>query len=183
MKLKGLKKCKTGLGVCNVSEAAKTCINCRYKKCLSIGMTPDLLQGKRKREEEGAEPEEEKELSEPIEEEYEEPEPENLVSNNKVITEQQEQDQPLKLVKKTDAQQSVESGKFRIKKSKMITLALMSRAVHLHSTTDETFPLPLQGLTSLSSGLVNSAGWTLAFLGVEFSLLVTVIPSWLGRPK
>ena len=131
MKLKGLKKCKTGLGVCDVSEAAKTCINCRYKKCLSIGMTPDKLQGKRKREGEESEPEEEKELSEPTGGEYEEPktEPENLVSINKVITEQQEQDQPLKLVKKTNAQQSVESGKFRIKKSKMTTLIILRSSV------------------------------------------------------
>ena len=141
MKLKGLKKCKTGLGVCNVSEAAKTCINCRYKKCLSIGMTPDLLQGKRKREEEGAEPEEEKELSEPIEEEYEEPEPENLVSINKVITEQQEQDQPLKLGKKTNAQQSVESGKFRIKKSKMTTLIILRSSVPLLSPSSLSYQI------------------------------------------
>ena len=69
MGVKGLKKCRTGLGLCEVSEAAKSCIHCRYNKCLSIGMTSELLQGKRKREEE-PEPEqemvtEEKILSEP----------------------------------------------------------------------------------------------------------------------
>ena len=100
--MKGLKKCKTGLGACEVSEAAKSCINCRYNKCLSIGMSPDLLQGKRKREEEEEEEEvvepepEEKVLSEPTREKDEEPdlEPEDVAG-------QPEQEQPLKLVKKT----------------------------------------------------------------------------------
>ena len=45
---KGLKRCKTGRQNCEVSSAAKSCIHCRYTKCLSIGMVPELLQGKRK---------------------------------------------------------------------------------------------------------------------------------------
>ena len=130
MKLKGLKKCKTGLGVCDVSENAKSCINCRYNKCLSIGMTPDLLQGKRKREEEeeevvlepepGPEPEEEERvLSEPTRNKEEEPEPdlepENLVLT-RVIAEQPEQEQPLKLVKKSNTAHIAETGKILILK-------------------------------------------------------------------
>ena len=119
--MKGLKKCKTGLGRCDVSEAAKSCINCRYNKCLSIGMSPDLLQGKRKREEEEevvlVEEEEEKVLSEPTREKDEEPEPdleaENLILT-KNIAEQPEQEQPLKLVKKTNTQHSAETGKIMI---------------------------------------------------------------------
>ena len=47
VRLKGLKRCKTGRKVCYVSQSAKTCIHCRYNKCLSIGMSPNLLQGKR----------------------------------------------------------------------------------------------------------------------------------------
>ena len=47
VRLKGLKRCKTGRKVCYVSKSAKTCIHCRYNKCLSIGMSPNLLQGKR----------------------------------------------------------------------------------------------------------------------------------------
>ena len=49
--MKGLKKCRTMLGNCQVSSQGKSCINCRYRKCLAIGMTPELIQGKRKREE------------------------------------------------------------------------------------------------------------------------------------
>ena len=32
-----------------VTESAKSCIHCRYTKCLNIGMRPDLLKGKRKK--------------------------------------------------------------------------------------------------------------------------------------
>ena len=46
---KGLKRCKTGKESCRVATSGKNCINCRYKKCLSIGMVPDLLRGKRKK--------------------------------------------------------------------------------------------------------------------------------------
>ena len=132
VKLKGLKKCKTGLGLCDVSEAAKSCINCRYSKCLSIGMTPDLLQGKRKREEEEVEPKEEEEeenleekvFSEPTGEENEEPDPEaeteakHLIFNEE-IAEQPEQEKPLKLVKKANTQLSLESGIIKINIEKL----------------------------------------------------------------
>ena len=125
MKLKGLKKCKTSLGLCDVSEAAKSCVNCRYNKCLSIGMTPDLLQGKRKREEQEpteVEPTEEEEeleekvFSEPTGEENEEPDPEAETEVKHLIftediAEQPEQDQPLKLVKRTNTQNLAEPGK------------------------------------------------------------------------
>jgi hypothetical protein len=30
--------------VCEVSEEKKSCIHCRYMKCLEIGMTPDKMQ-------------------------------------------------------------------------------------------------------------------------------------------
>ena len=46
---KGLKKCKTGRADCLVTESDKSCIHCRYTKCLNIGMRPDLLKGKRKK--------------------------------------------------------------------------------------------------------------------------------------
>ena len=46
---KGLKRCKTGKESCRVATSGKNCINCRYKKCLSIGMVPELLRGKRKK--------------------------------------------------------------------------------------------------------------------------------------
>ena len=117
VKMKGLKKCKTGLGRCDVSEDAKSCINCRYNKCLRIGMTPDMLQGKRKREEEVAEPEpddddeEDKVLSEPTSEKDEEPEPTLFLMFSGDIAEQPEQDQPLKLVKKSNTQHREETGK------------------------------------------------------------------------
>ena len=80
-------------------------------------MSPDLLQGKRKREE-GEEEEEEKVLPEPTGEKDEEAEPdleaENLILN-KDIAEQSEQEQPLKLVKKTNTQHlAVETGKIII---------------------------------------------------------------------
>ena len=45
--LKGLKRCKTGLKNCELSPTTKSCINCRYNKCLSIGMSPGLMQGDR----------------------------------------------------------------------------------------------------------------------------------------
>ena len=52
MERKGLKRCKVGTGDCEVSQSAKSCIHCRYTKCLNIGMNPELLRGKRKKEEE-----------------------------------------------------------------------------------------------------------------------------------
>ena len=50
--LKGLKKCKVGTSQCLVTQSEKSCIHCRYIKCLNIGMRPDLLKGKRKEERE-----------------------------------------------------------------------------------------------------------------------------------
>ena len=47
---KGLKRCKTGRKNCDVTTSSKSCIHCRYNKCIQIGMTPELLQGKRKRD-------------------------------------------------------------------------------------------------------------------------------------
>ena len=43
---KGLKRCRTGMKNCEVSEEKKNCIHCRYLKCLKIGMTTDLMQVK-----------------------------------------------------------------------------------------------------------------------------------------
>ena len=43
---KGLKRCRTGLKKCQVSDEKKNCIHCRYLKCLKIGMTTDLMQVK-----------------------------------------------------------------------------------------------------------------------------------------
>ena len=40
---KGLKRCRTGLKNCEVSDVKKNCIFCRYLKCLEIGMTPELM--------------------------------------------------------------------------------------------------------------------------------------------
>lgn len=81
-------------------------------------MTPDLLQGKRKREEEEEdevvepEPEEEKKvLSEPTRENDEEPEPDLKPENLRDFAGQPEQDQPLRLVKKTNTQHIAETGK------------------------------------------------------------------------
>ena len=51
VKAKGLKECKTGLGRCEVSEVSKTCIHCRYNKCLTVGMNPELLLTRGKSEE------------------------------------------------------------------------------------------------------------------------------------
>ena len=48
---KGLKKCKTGQKNCEITADTKSCIYCRYQKCLKIGMMPKLVQGKRKRKE------------------------------------------------------------------------------------------------------------------------------------
>merc|ERR1711970_722170 len=47
---KGLKRCRTGLQNCEVSDTTKSCIHCRYTKCIEIGMTPDLMKGRRKRD-------------------------------------------------------------------------------------------------------------------------------------
>ena len=58
---KGLKRCKTGRKDCDVNTVAKNCIHCRYTKCLKIGMTPELLQGKRTKVEESEEENEEEE--------------------------------------------------------------------------------------------------------------------------
>merc|ERR1711892_1463922 len=44
---KGLKRCRTGLNNCKVSDETKNCIHCRYLKCIKIGMTPELMKGKR----------------------------------------------------------------------------------------------------------------------------------------
>merc|ERR1711892_1224860 len=44
---KGLKRCRTGLKNCEVSDVKKNCIHCRYLKCLEIGMTPELMKGQR----------------------------------------------------------------------------------------------------------------------------------------
>ena len=41
---KGLKRCRTGLKNCEVSDEKKNCIHCRYLKCIKIGMTTDLMQ-------------------------------------------------------------------------------------------------------------------------------------------
>ena len=43
---KGLKRCRTGLKNCEVSDQKKNCIHCRYLKCINIGMTTDLMQVK-----------------------------------------------------------------------------------------------------------------------------------------
>eukprot|EP00092_Neocalanus_flemingeri_P024863 GFUD01026959.1.p1 GENE.GFUD01026959.1~~GFUD01026959.1.p1 ORF type:complete len:871 (+),score=185.18 GFUD01026959.1:91-2703(+) len=61
MIVKSLKRCKTGSKNCEISNQTKNCIHCRYLKCLKIGMTPDLLQGQRK-----------KEVEDKLDEEYEE---------------------------------------------------------------------------------------------------------------
>jgi len=41
--------CRTGVKDCEVSEMSKSCSACRYQKCLSVGMSTHLLQGKRKK--------------------------------------------------------------------------------------------------------------------------------------
>lgn len=41
--------CRTGLKACEVSEMSKACSACRYDKCLQVGMSVSLLQGKRKK--------------------------------------------------------------------------------------------------------------------------------------
>eukprot|EP00092_Neocalanus_flemingeri_P012947 GFUD01013946.1.p1 GENE.GFUD01013946.1~~GFUD01013946.1.p1 ORF type:complete len:796 (+),score=184.42 GFUD01013946.1:66-2453(+) len=48
--VKGLKRCRTGLNKCEISNKTKSCIHCRYLKCIEIGMTPDLMKGYRKKE-------------------------------------------------------------------------------------------------------------------------------------
>ena len=35
--------CKTGRNDCEIDESSKSCSACRYKKCLSIGMRPELV--------------------------------------------------------------------------------------------------------------------------------------------
>ena len=52
VKQKGLKRCKTGLKKCPVTADTKSCIHCRYNKCIDAGMTPELIQGKRCQDEE-----------------------------------------------------------------------------------------------------------------------------------
>jgi len=41
--------CRTGLRTCEVSAMSKGCSACRYHKCLQVGMSVSLLQGKRKK--------------------------------------------------------------------------------------------------------------------------------------
>ena len=48
---KGLKKCKRGTADCPVSQSAKSCIHCRYNKCLKIGMNPELIRGPKRKAE------------------------------------------------------------------------------------------------------------------------------------
>ena len=40
---KGLKGCKTGLNSCDVSRSW-SCGSCRYKKCLRVGLDPEMVQ-------------------------------------------------------------------------------------------------------------------------------------------
>jgi len=47
--------CRTGLRTCEVSEMSKGCSACRYNKCLQVGMSVSLLQGKRKKKDCGSE--------------------------------------------------------------------------------------------------------------------------------
>merc|ERR1711892_1072034 len=52
---KGLKRCRTGLKNCDISDQKKNCIHCRYMKCMEIGMSAELMKGQRKKEgEEGS---------------------------------------------------------------------------------------------------------------------------------
>ena len=46
-----MKRCKAGGNECEVTQSAKSCIHCRYTKCLNIGMRPELVRGKRKKDE------------------------------------------------------------------------------------------------------------------------------------
>jgi len=43
--------CRTRLKNCEVSETSKSCAACRYERCLQVGMTSSLLQGKRRKKE------------------------------------------------------------------------------------------------------------------------------------
>ena len=54
-----------------MSEASKSCIHCRYTKCLNIGMRPELVRGKRKKKDESRDLE--RELSESEDSDVEEP--------------------------------------------------------------------------------------------------------------
>ena len=36
--------CRTGLGLCEVSQVSKACSACRFSQCLAVGMKSDLLQ-------------------------------------------------------------------------------------------------------------------------------------------
>ena len=45
MKKKGVKTCRTSEGKCDTSQLFKSCMNCRYRKCLRIGMRPELIGG------------------------------------------------------------------------------------------------------------------------------------------
>ena len=44
-RLKACKKDGAGLEDCPLNDPYKTCSNCRYKKCLSIGMMPARVEG------------------------------------------------------------------------------------------------------------------------------------------
>ena len=46
-----MKRCKAGGENCEVNHSAKSCIHCRYTKCINIGMRPELVRGKRKKAE------------------------------------------------------------------------------------------------------------------------------------
>ena len=52
-----MKRCKAGDGKCVVTQSGKSCIHCRYTKCINIGMRPELVRGKRKKKDEHRESE------------------------------------------------------------------------------------------------------------------------------
>ena len=102
--MKGLKKCRTMLSNCQVSSQGKSCINCRYRKCLAIGMTPELIQGKRKREEAEVRNEE-------AEETEERPDDERVSEPVYDMEQHPIQEQPLKLVRKNTPPPTSDLGK------------------------------------------------------------------------
>ena len=46
VRLRGIKRCRTGRRSCDLTAAGK-CIHCRYQRCLDIGMSTEKLQGHR----------------------------------------------------------------------------------------------------------------------------------------